>query len=219
MKQQYTYSIDSGVSKNGISKTEKIHLTIALLVLTLAFTISFSGGLTGVELENFLRTFSLSFVAVGTAFLFHELAHRMVARKYGCWAEFRMWPMGLMMALFFSFMGFVFAAPGAVMISGQITEEQNGYISASGPATNWLVGTLFLAGSYVLLINGHYLWVPLAFVCFINLFIGGFNLLPFGPLDGAKIFRWSVPNYILLVTAIVGTLIVGRFLGPLSIFI
>lgn len=206
-------------ASRGVSSTEKIHLTIALLVLTLAFTISFSGGLTGVSTDTLIWTFSISFVAVGTAFLFHELAHRMMARRYGCWAEFRMWPMGLMMALFFSFMGFVFAAPGAVMIRGYITEEQNGHISASGPATNWLVGTVFLGGSYVLMVNGHYLWVPLAFVCFINLFIGGFNLLPFGPLDGAKIFRWSVPNYILLAAAIVGTLIVGKLLGPLSLFL
>ena len=218
MRPQYTISVGS-VKRDGMSITEKKHLTIALLVLTLAFTISFSGGLAGVSLANFLYIFLLAFVAVGTAFLFHELAHRMMARKYGCWAEFRMWPMGLMMAVFFSFFGFVFAAPGAVMISGYINEEQNGHISASGPATNWLVGTGFMLGSYILLLNGNYLWIPLAFVSYINLFIGGFNLLPFGPLDGAKIFRWSVQNYILLVIAIVGTLLVGRYLGPLSFFI
>ncbi len=218
MKNTYTVSI--GQPNKGMSQKEKVHLTVALLVLTLAFTISFSGGLRyGLFGQGFITLFIISFVSVGTAFLFHELAHRMVARKYGCWAEFRMWPMGLMMALFFSFFGFVFAAPGAVMIRGHLNEEQNGLISASGPVTNWFVGASFLAGSYYLLYFGHGLWWVLAFVAFINLFIGGFNLLPIGPLDGAKIFRWSVPNYVMLAIMIVGTLLIGRYLGPFSPFI
>jgi len=29
------------------------------------------------------------------------------------------------------------------------------------------------------------------FVAYINVFLAFFNLLPFGPLDGAKIFRWK----------------------------
>ncbi len=215
-----TYTVSIGQPNRGISKKEIQHLTIALLVLTLAFTISFSGGLRSELLSmGFVFLFIISFISVGTAFLFHELAHRKVARKYGCWAEFRMWPMGLMMALFFSFFGFVFAAPGAVMIRGHITKEQNGRISASGPVTNWFVGSAFLAGSYYLLFIGSGLWWVLAFVAFINLFIGGFNLLPLGPLDGAKIFRWSVLNYVILVLMIIGTLFMGYYFGPFRAFI
>ncbi len=210
-----TYTVSIGQPSRGISRTELQHLTIALFVLTLAFTIAFTGEIMG---PGFFFFFMVSLLSVGTAFLFHELAHRTVARRYGCWAEFRMWPMGLMMALLFSLFGFVFAAPGAVMISGYIDEERNGRISAAGPFTNWFVGTLFLGGSYVLLMAQNPLWFIPAFVAFINLFIGGFNLLPIGPLDGAKIFRWSAPNYILLVTSILGTLFLGYYLGPLSIF-
>ncbi len=213
------YSITIGSRRKSMSAREKRELSIAFLVLSLAFAISFSGGIGGVSLGAFPVFFGISLLAVGTAFLFHELAHRYLARKYGCWAEFRMWTWGLLMALFFSFLGFVFAAPGAVMISGNINKEQNGKISAAGPATNWAVGTLFLISAYVLLSLGIWLWWILSFVAFVNLFIGGFNLLPFGPLDGAKIFDWDVGSYIMLAIAIVGTLVAGYYLGPFSGFL
>ncbi len=209
-----------GPQPRGMGKNEIVHLTIAFFVLSLAFAISFAGGFQGLRMENFPTLMGISMLAVGTAFLFHEIAHRNLARKYGCWAEFRMWTWGLMMAIFFSFMGFVFAAPGAVVISGHMTKEQNGKISAAGPATNWIVGTAFLLASYALFWYGYGIYgFILAFVSFVNLFIGGFNLLPFGPLDGAKILRWNVKNYVLLALLIVGTLILGRQLGPFSGFI
>lgn len=203
-----------------MSDTEKKHLLIALGALTLAFAISFSGGAQGITNPNFPMFLGISFLSVGTAFLFHELAHRKIARKYGCWAEFRMWTWGLMMALIFSTFGFVFAAPGAVMIQGHISKNQNGKISAAGPFTNWLVGAGFLAGSFAF----YLLAIPMlgfifAFVSFVNLFIGGFNLLPFGPLDGYKIFSWSVQNYLILLGLIIGTLAIGYIMGPLSAFI
>ncbi len=218
----YGYRRIEAPQKKGLSGTEKRHLAIALGVLTLAFAISFSGGLQGILRADFPIFLLISFLSVGTAFLFHELAHRKLARDYGCWAEFRMWRWGLMLALLFSLFGFVFAAPGAVMIRGRITREQNGKISAAGPAVNWLVGVSFLAGSYFANIyEGVGIFLPflLAFVAFVNLFIGGFNLLPLGPLDGRKIFSWSIKNYILLVVLIVGTLTVGYYLGPLEIFL
>ncbi|MGM0510570.1 MAG: hypothetical protein ACQESD_05530 [Thermoplasmatota archaeon] len=210
-----------GQQNRGMSDVEKKHLTIALGVLTLAFAISFSGGINGIDLTSFPIFLGISFISVGTAFLFHELAHRKLARDYGCWAEFRMWQWGLMMALLFSMFGFVFAAPGAVMIRGNINKEQSGKISAAGPFTNWIVGAGFLAVSYAFYIMPFsfiYWFIP-AFVAFVNLFIGGFNLLPFGPLDGRKIFSWSLQNYIIIAGLIVGTLIVGYLLGPLQSFI
>lgn len=207
-------------NQKGLSSVEIKHLSVALGVLTLAFAVAISGGYGNIELSTFPMTLLISFLSVGTAFIFHEFAHRKLARNYGCWAEFRMWRWGLMLALLFSFLfGVVFAAPGAVMIRGNITREQNGKISAAGPATNWMVGTAFLIGSFVTGISDlGTLSFILAFVAFVNLFIGGFNLLPLGPLDGRKIFGWSVKNYIILVILIGGTLALGHYLGPFSGF-
>lgn len=205
--------------QQGFNKTELKHLGIALAVLTLAFAISFAGGVYNIFTANFPIFLAISFISVGTAFVFHELAHRKLARKYGCWAEFRMWRWGLMMALLFSLMGFVFAAPGAVVIRGHISQEQNGKISAAGPVTNWVVGVGFLIAALVSTIFGiGILFFVFSFVSYVNLFLGGFNLLPLGPLDGRKIFGWSAKYYLTLVGLIIGTFAVGYYLGPFTLF-
>ena len=118
----------------------------------------------------------------------HELSHKLVAQKYGCTAEFRAFDQMLYLAVgLAAVVGFIFAAPGAVMISGMITRKENGLISAAGPATNYILGMIFLA------LN---IFVPaLAMVWntgfFINIWLGLFNLIPFGNLDGLKVLRWN----------------------------
>lgn len=87
-------------------------LLISAFVLALAFSIMFAGGLK----RSILSLFPISLMTVSVGFVFHELAHRYAARSFGCFAEYRMWPPGLLLALLFAPLGVVFAAPGAVMI-------------------------------------------------------------------------------------------------------
>ena len=206
------YRISYGrINQSGMSDTEKRHLGIALGALTLAFAFSFTGGYVYLDLSTFPFYLGLSFLSVSTAFVFHEFAHRKLARDFGCWAEFRMWRWGLMLAVLFGFLfGWVFAAPGSVMIQGHITKEQHGKISVAGPGTNWAVGTGFLIASIALISFGmEFIGGILGFVSYVNLFLGGFNLLPFGPLDGRKIFSWSAKHYVALVGLIGGSLATG----------
>jgi Zn-dependent protease len=139
--------------------------------------------------------FGVSLVTLGFGFVGHELAHRYVARSYGCVAEFRLWPLGLVMAVVFALVSggrMIFAAPGAVYIIPRsfgfgITKRENGLISLSGPLANILVGLAFLvlAGFEGLL----GLIGSMGFT--VNLWLAAFNLLPFGVLDGRKVFSWS----------------------------
>jgi Zn-dependent protease len=77
----------------------------------------------------------------------------------------------------------VFAAPGAVYIYGLTDEKKDAKISLSGPLANMIVAVSSLA-------LFRFSLIPLlAQVAYVSAFIGVFNLLPFGPLDGAKIFR------------------------------
>jgi Zn-dependent protease len=166
------------------------HLLISVAVLTFAFSFAFSDIMYAGGVRRFIYILPVSFAAVSTAFLLHELGHKIVAQKYGCWAEYRMYPRGLLLALILSFFGFVFAAPGAVYIAGNVDSERNGKISAAGPLTNILISSVFLP--VVLLLNPpSFIWILCVFVCFINIMLGGFNMIPFYPLDGSKIFRWS----------------------------
>ena len=94
---------------------------------------------------SFYQVFIVSAVTVGTGFLLHELGHKFVAQRYGCFAEFRSFDQMLMLAVMMSFFGFVFAAPGAVMIMGRVDIRKNGIISAAGPIVNLILALFFLS--------------------------------------------------------------------------
>ena len=183
------------------------HLLISVAVLTFAFSFAFSDIMYAGGVMRFIYILPVSFAAVSTAFLLHELGHKIVAQKYGCWAEYRMYPKGLLLALILSFFGVVFAAPGAVYIAGNVDSERNGKISAAGPLTNILISSVFLP--VVLLLNPSFIWILCVFVCFINIMLGGFNMIPFYPLDGSKIFRWSKMVWVgmLIIIVIIGLII------------
>mgnify|MGYP001224768583 FL=1 len=153
---------------------------------------------------NFLFIFAIMLVAVGTAFIFHELSHKAIAQRFGCWAEYRIWKTGLIIAFFLAIVGgFVFAAPGAVYIKAPtkwglepgITKRQNGLISAAGPIANLVLAFIFL-----LLTFGNGIIEVLGWIGFrINVFIALFNLLPFPPLDGSKVIEWDKKLWGLLI--------------------
>ncbi|MEK6901119.1 MAG: metalloprotease [Nanoarchaeota archaeon] len=166
----------------------------ALFILSLAFAIIYSGShLLGGNVSNlfsfsFLILFVISLLTAGLGFLLHELAHKVVAQRYGCTAEFRAFDQMLFLALGLAFViGFIFAAPGAVMISGNVTRRENGLISMAGPMTNFVLGTIFLGLSFLLPAISM-VWRT---GFFINMWLGLFNMIPFGNFDGIKIFHWN----------------------------
>jgi Zn-dependent protease len=173
------------------SQEEWRHLGLAIVVMTAAFTLLFAGGVFG--LGDFSPTGLLilalaSLGAVVTGFFLHEMAHKAVAQQYGCWAEFRSNPQGLMFAVFTAAIGFLFAAPGAVYIAGNVTREQNGRISLAGPLTNLAIALPCLGlGLLVPGLVGDVLFI----IATVNLFLAAFNLIPFPPLDGSKVIRWN----------------------------
>lgn len=195
------------------SEEELIHLLHAWAAVSFAFAVVLSGGLRSLG-SQFVPNLIVAAIAVGTAFLLHELAHKVLAQKYGCWAEFRKFNLGLILAVVMSFFGFIIAAPGAVMISGQVTREQNGKISAAGPLTNIALAILFfIAGLFLpeVIVTtphlfGQIIYKIVFFGFFINAWLALFNMIPFPPLDGSKVMAWSLPAW-LGITAIAGFMV------------
>ena len=79
-------------------------LVISALVLALAFGIALSGGFRAFQKPGVLvLVIGMSLVAVSLGFILHELGHRLIARRFGYYAEYSMSPKGLMVALGFPF--------------------------------------------------------------------------------------------------------------------
>jgi len=166
-------------------------IAIAYLSLGLAFSILLvrNGVLASLTVSGIGQVVAIALIAVGPGFVLHELSHKFAARRYGHWAEFRMWPLGLLLALVTSLIGFIFAAPGATYISGiNITKEENGKISLAGPLTNVAVALVFVP---MFLFGSDFIQTLGFFGVYINLFLALFNMIPVLPLDGAKVLSWS----------------------------
>lgn len=183
-------------------RQELIQIFISVAVITIAFTIVLMRG------SPWYFALGVAAVVSVTGFMLHELGHKFVAQRYGAWAEYRMYPTGLLMALLFSFLGFLFAAPGAVYIQGRINQKQNGLISLAGPSTNIMFGTVFIILWLMFpdmgLLSAAFNWIGV-----LSLFLAGFNLIPIGPLDGKKVFNWSPSAWILAVIATAVPLMIG----------
>lgn len=177
------------------SNKEIKDLFVAWFFISLAFAILFSG----LSLSFFfLISFIISGLTVGIGFLLHEIMHKFFAQKYGLWAEFRASYNMLFLAVLFSFFGFIIAAPGAVLIKGNITKEKNGKISLAGPMTNILLALLFLIPILFFNFEGI-LGLFFSYGLIINSLLALFNLIPFGPFDGKKIYVWNKGVYIIAV--------------------
>lgn len=197
---RYTYSWAPAQPETGrltTSPTELLHIVVAFLVLTFDFVlILYVGGLfTGFGFSAFgsvpaavvLTAAGLAF----TAFVCHELAHKVSAQRHGYWAEFRWYPMGLVFSVFTAYLGFLFAAPGATIVSGMGDPRQWGRTSLAGPLVNLAFAGVFYASAVTAWILGSPLFFWLLLLAYFNTFFAAFNLVPYGPLDGAKVLRWN----------------------------
>ena len=190
-------------------------LIISFIVIALGFTILYSNG----DYSHITLIFPVVMIGVGAGFIFHELGHKFVAMHYGYYEEYELWPTGLLIALASSFFGFIFAAPGAVVIySNGMEEKTNGIISIAGPIVNIILGLIFFLilgslGNFVYTETGAIVYLICVLGTRINFFLAAFNILPIPPLDGSKVMAWSVPIW--LITFAIAAILVLFFGGIL----
>jgi len=192
-------------TSHATSRTELIHIAVAYIVLTvdLAIILSGRGFFEGGTLTGLLAPvpylFILLAMAAGlTGFLAHEIAHKLAARRLGYWAEFRLWPVGLLLSVLTSVAGFLFAAPGATVVDAMDSNDVRdwGKTAVAGPISNLLFAAGFYGASVVTFATNQVTSEALLFLAMINTLFATFNLLPIGPLDGAKVFRWDIGRWV-----------------------
>lgn len=145
---------------------------------------------TGITLANIIAAVIIAALTAGIGFVAHELSHKITAQRFRCQAEFRKDSRMLVFAIAVSLLGFLFAAPGGVRITGRLTRKQEGIIAASGPFANFVIAGIFLL-------------LPLGTIAtygfMINAWLGVFNIMPLPGFDGKKILGWSKAAFGIMV--------------------
>ena len=177
------------------SRRELLDLAVAWAALGVAFALFFGGGGRVLLARPSLLVGLLpaSLLTAGLGFLLHELAHKVTAIRFGQLAEFRADYGMLFLAVAGALAGFLFAAPGAVYHRGRATLRENGLIAVAGPLTNVALGLLFVP---LELFAGGTLASVASLGVRINFLLAGFNMIPFGPLDGNTVKEWSTTAFL-----------------------
>ena len=208
----YSYNFNPQPIRNTRRVTTSIkelkHIAIAsLLVIGIGFSIGFYQNIFGNNsIKWTLDTMAILAVCFTASFLVHEMAHKVMAQKNGLWAEFRLTTWGAVVTLASVFLPFKMISPGAMMIGGTADRKGLVKISVAGPITNIILSVAFYAAVFFLPMN-IYLFAALLFVAYINAFMALFNMVPFGILDGFKIFSldkkvWAaafIPSLVLVI--------------------
>ncbi len=179
----------------------ELHLTFILLILAvLGFSIYFS------DIYSFILIVFL-FVFV----LFHELAHSVIARRYGIKVR-----------------KIVLYPIGGVSEIEEIPENPSieWRMAVAGPLTSLILGAALVALYYVvpiplfpkstLVLSSGNLLSDLGYL---NLLLGAFNLIPAFPMDGGRVFRALLAERMKFSDATKYAAYIGRIFGIIMVVI
>jgi hypothetical protein len=179
------------------TKTEAIAYATAIILLSISF--SYVKVITLNQIWALLPVFFATSILVGFVQKFFAIAFM---RSRGVWSEHKIWPFGLVLFLFTTFMFRVpFSSPTRnVNQSSKFTEKLGAIVSASG-----IIISLAFAGLFFLLLKGGYVAIGGAGLdmCIIGSFFGTF---PVSPMSGKDIFDHNKPLW------------AGLFISTLIIF-
>ena len=142
----------------------------------------------GSRFSNLLNwgDFKFSLAIVAPAIILHEFGHKFAGIAMGYMSYYQMFPTGLGIGVFLRVIGsrFLLFAPGYVVVPAADPIHM-GLIAFAGP----LVNLILFAASWAALESGKFRKYTRALYISktINLWLFIFNMIPFGPLDGAKV--------------------------------
>jgi Zn-dependent protease len=183
----------------------------ALFIVALVGLILATGVLPGAEPGRPAGVYWAIAVPVAVVFfaclLVHELAHSLVALRRGVRVHsITLWMLG-----------------GVSELEDEAPDPKADLaIAAAGPLASFALGLLFGAGTFLAWVLGApvLLLQPLAWLAFMNILLGVFNLLPGAPLDGGRVLRavlWR--RYHDLTRADLAAARAGRSVGLALVFL
>ncbi|WP_405297911.1 site-2 protease family protein [Methanobrevibacter sp.] len=201
-----------------LTKRELIESIIVFIVLSICFAISN----TRFDANAFISILPIVMIGVGLGSILHEFGHKFVAMKYGYRSEFKLWPIGLLIAFVTSFFGIVISVAGEARIfaDDDISDEIQGRISIAGPMFNIALALIFIViAALIYPFNVHsdifhliYLICTVGFS--VNSFLATFNLLPLYTLDGTKVLKWNAIYWIAAFAISAGMMLISITIGP-----
>jgi len=209
---------DSGIEFKGIllpHKSELFHFVVGVSLIFIIGLLTFYPSLIGSG-DEWAIFMLAGFYA--TAFFFHELGHRQVAKHFNLQTKFRLLTFGMMLTV----IGVVFnifslssgggsfpslALPGAVVVLGlSKIGRTTGLCKAAGPSINLVYGIILFVISFI--IPSYPLNMLIGLAANINFMLGTFNMLPIGILDGQNIWKWNKKIYVMLCGSLLTLLII-----------
>lgn len=196
-------------------------------VFVLAFIFSFSDwGVQAFDAVVGLQNFAVAFMVVLVSVFVHHSAQRLAALVWGFRAEHILWWQGLtfsaLIALFTN--GALKLLPGSALMIHHMPVHRLGFyrygpnfqtfgkIAVFGPLANLVFAVLVRIVGELFVLNVSKLY-------FFNLLFAAYNLLPFPPLDGSRIFYASRLLYVFVFSAIVGYVVLALVAGFQSIIL
>ncbi len=92
------------------------------------------------------------------------------------------------------------------MVAGPLTKEKAGKTALAGPLTNIVISAICM--TVLASTQNTFLQINSFFGAWINAIIALFNLIPFGIMDGFKVFRW---NKLVWTTAFIASITLTIF--------
>jgi Zn-dependent protease len=183
-------------------------LFIAILILSLIA--GFNDGSDKFELGHWLLNYVNCILIVGLAVLAREAAVRLGAIQYGQKAEFRLWGVGLGLALALAVLSngnIPLLVYGGFVISF-IPRQRIGYFRYGLSFNNMAIAAFYgcLANLLLALFFKFFLFMPNPLIqkaMLINIIMAALNMLPIPPLAGSQIFFASRTWYVFCLAVVV----------------
>ena len=165
---------------------QKELIDIGYVIITGFFIVEVAAGVSIYD-----DTLMVGTILIGSLIV-HELAHKAIGLGFGKPATFSAFYIPNLVFIVVAYLsGLILMLPGGVKYP-RITNRVDGIVAAAGPVSNIVLSLVFAT------LSSQYPVISY-FGATLNLVLAGLNMIPFGPLDGAKVIRWDKAVYFGLI--------------------